>query len=79
MAELIAEANQQSHQQFTIKQPIIEAAVYSRDEAVTVTGFSLSTLLRAEQRGKLKGRYQGRRRYYIGRELLDFVGGDDDE
>lgn len=75
MAELIAEANQQ----FTIKQPILEAAVYSREEAVSVTGFSLSTLLRAEAKGKLRGRYQGRRRYYLGRELRRFVEGDDDE
>lgn len=75
MAEILTEANQLPAN----KQPIIELAVYSRDEAVTVTGFSLSTLLRAEQKGKLKGRYQGRRRYYIGRELLAFVGGDDDE
>jgi len=38
-----------------IKQPIIENAVYEREEAKAITGFSLSTLIRAEKSGGLKG------------------------
>lgn len=74
MAEVMSEANEQ----LTIKQPIIETAVYDRQDAVKVTGFSLSTLLRSEEKGKLKGRYQGRRRYYLGKDLLAFLAGGDD-
>lgn len=54
-------------------------AIYDREEAVSVTGFSLSTLIRAEEKGKLKGRYQGRRRYYLGKDLLAYLAGGDDE
>jgi hypothetical protein len=75
MNELIAEANQQP----TIKQPIIEHAIYDRRDAVNVTGFSLSTLIRSEEKGKLKGRSQGRRRYYLGKDLLAYLAGGDDE
>ncbi|HMV46682.1 MAG TPA: hypothetical protein PLD20_33370 [Blastocatellia bacterium] len=56
------------------KQPILETAVYGRDEAIAITGFSLSTLIRAEEKGKLRGRYEGRRRFYFGRDLLRWLG-----
>lgn len=75
MAELIADANQQ----LTKKHPIIETAVYDRQEAVIVTGLSLSTLIRSEEKGKLKGRYQGRRRYYLGKDLLTYLSGENNE
>lgn len=55
------------------KQPIIETAVYGRDDATAVTGFSRSTLIRAEDAGKLRGRYQGRRRFYLGRDLISWL------
>lgn len=55
------------------KQPIIENAVYEREEAIAITGFSLSTLIRAEKSGELKGRYKGRRRYYFGSDLLKWL------
>lgn len=71
MADILAEANRQSS-----KQPIIETAIYDRDEAIAVTGFSLSTLIRAEDSGKLRGRYQGRRRFYFGRDLLAWLTGE---
>ena len=60
-----------------IKQPIIENAVYEREEAIAITGFSLSTLIRAEKSGELKGRNIGRRRYYLGADLLKWLQGDD--
>jgi len=55
------------------KQPIVENAVYDRSEAIVITGFSLSTLIRAEESGKLKGRYNGRRRFYLGSDLLKWL------
>ena len=60
-----------------IKQPIIENAVYEREEAIAITGFSLSTLIRAEKSGELKGRNKGRRRYYLGADLLKWLQGDE--
>jgi hypothetical protein len=57
----------------SIKQPIIENAVYEREEAIAITGFSLSTLIRAEKSGGLKGRHKGRRRYYLGSDLLKWL------
>lgn len=54
-------------------------AIYDREEAVSVTGFSLSSLIRAEEKGKLKGRHQGRRRYYFGKDLIAYLSGGDDE
>gem|GEM_PF-3596804 len=56
-----------------IKQPIIENAVYEREEAIAITGFSLSTLIRAEKSGGLRGRHKGRRRYYLGSDLLKWL------
>ncbi len=61
----------------TKKQPIIENAVYEREEAIAITGFSLSTLIRAEKSGELRGRYKGRRRYYFGADLLRWLLGDE--
>lgn len=71
MADVLADANRQS-----IKQPILETAVYGRDEAIAVTGLSLSTLIRAEGAGRLRGRYAGRRRFYFGRDLISYLNGD---
>jgi hypothetical protein len=65
MAEVLIEANQQP----TTKQPIIENAVYSREEAIAATGFSLSTFIRAEKKGLLHVRRQGRRVYMTGSDL----------
>jgi hypothetical protein len=59
------------------KQPIIENAVYERAEAIAITGFSLSTLIRAEKSGELRGRNIGRRRYYLGADLLKWLQGDE--
>ncbi len=71
MAEVTADSNQLP----TSKQPIIETAVYDREEAVSVTGFSLSTLIRAEEKGRLNGRSEGRRRFYLGADLLTWLKG----
>ena len=62
-------------QRLAHKQEIQPNAVYGRDEAVAVTGFSLSTLIRAEDRGDLLGRFNGRRRYYLGSDLLKWLKG----
>lgn len=62
------------------KQEILPNAIYDRDEAIAITGFSLSTFIRAEQKRKLNGRWEGRRRYYLGVDLLTWLkgkGGDD--
>jgi hypothetical protein len=56
-----------------VKQPIIENAVYEREEAIAITGVSLSTLIHAEKSGGLKGRHKGRRRYYLGIDLLKWL------
>jgi hypothetical protein len=61
----------------SIKQPIIENAVYEREEAIVITGFSLSTLIRAEKSGQLLGRNIGRRRYYLGSDWLKWLQGDE--
>ena len=55
------------------KQPIVETAVYDRKEAICLTGFSLSTLIRAENKRELRSRTQGRRRYYLGHDLLAWL------
>lgn len=69
MAEVLIEANQQ----LPNKQPILESAVYDRAEAIAITGFSLSTFIRAEQKGKLQARRQGRRVYFLGSDLLRWL------
>lgn len=58
----------------TLKQPIIENAIYERQDVIRLTGFSLSTLLRAEKAGKLRRRCVGRRRFYFGIDLLRWLG-----
>jgi hypothetical protein len=69
---------EQNQIQATIeKQPIIENAVYEREEAIAITGFSLSTLIRAEKSGQLLGRNIGRRRFYFGSDLLKWLQGDE--
>jgi hypothetical protein len=59
------------------KQAIIENAVCEREEAIAITGFSFSTLIRAEKSGGLRGRNIGRRRYYLGADLLKWLQGDE--
>lgn len=71
------EIEQNLNQAAIIKQPIIENAVYEREEAIAITGFSLSTLIRAEKSGELRGRSIGRRRYYLGADLLKWLQGDE--
>jgi hypothetical protein len=73
----MTEMEQNLIQSAAIKQPIIENAVYEREEAIAITGFSLSTLIRAEKSGELKGRNIGRRRYYLGADLLKWLQGDE--
>src|SRR5262245_8896113 len=57
----------------TVKQQILPNAVYDYEETVAVTGFSLSTIIRADRAGRLAGRYEGRRRYFRGRDLLKWL------
>lgn len=57
------------------KREILANAVYDRDEAIAITGFSLSTFIRAEQKQKLIGRWEGRRRFYFGDDLLKWLKG----
>jgi hypothetical protein len=69
MAEVYPEANQQQ----SSKQPIIKDAVYSREEAIAATGLSLSTFIRAEKKGSLRTRRQGRRVYMTGADLWQWL------
>lgn len=71
MAEILIQANPQR-----TKQPIISSAPYDRQETIAVTGFSLSTLIREEERGNLKPRRKGRRVYYMGHDLLEWLSAD---
>jgi hypothetical protein len=71
------EIEQNMNQAAIMKQPIVVNAVYEREEAIAITGFSLSTLIRAEKSGELRGRNIGRRRYYLGADLLKWLQGDD--
>ena len=63
----------ESDAELILKQPIIENAIYERQEVIMLTGFSLSTLLRAEKSGKLRRRCVGRRRFYFGIDLLRWL------
>lgn len=56
-----------------VKQPILPDAIYNYDELSEVTGFSLSTIIRADRKGSLLGRYQGRRRYFVGKDVLSWL------
>ena len=64
-----------------VKQPIQPNAIYDYDELATVSGFSKSTIVRADRAGRLTGRYEGRRRYFLGQDVLDWLakreGGDE--
>lgn len=62
-----------------LKQEILPNAIYDRDEAIALTGFSLSTFIRAEQKKRLKGRWEGRRRYYLGIDLLTWLKGKEED
>lgn len=70
---MLLNADQILNHTTSIKEPIIENAIYERSEATAITGFSVSTLIRAEKSGELKGRYKGRRRYYLGSDLLKWL------
>lgn len=65
--------------QATAKSEILPSAIYSREELSKLTGFSLSTIIRAEEAGKLTVRYEGRRRYIIGTDALKWLAGGDGE
>src|SRR5262249_10154787 len=71
------EIGQNLNQAAIIKQQIVDNTVYEREEAIGITGFSLSTLIRAEKSGELRGRNIGRRRYYLGVDLLEWLQGDE--
>ena len=77
--ELIARCEQTIRKNF--KQEILPNAVYGYDELSAVTGFSISTIIRADRRRHLIGRYEGRRRYFLGSDVLKWLadkeGGDD--
>jgi hypothetical protein len=57
------------------KREILPNAVYSRDELANITGFSLSTIIRAEESDTLIVRYKGRRRYIVGADALQWLAG----
>jgi hypothetical protein len=73
MIEVAIEANRKPGQVEEIR----PNAVYDRTNASVVTGFSERSLIRAEEKGELIKRYKGRRRYYLGSDLLDWLRGDD--
>jgi hypothetical protein len=55
--------------------PIFPTAVYDQRQAEEVTGLSASTLFRAVDAGKLICRRAGRRRLYMGSDLLAYLKG----
>lgn len=55
------------------KQPVIPGAVYSYEELAQITGFSISTIIRADRKGRLAGRYEGRRRFFLGEDVLKWL------
>ena len=55
--------------------PIFPTGIYDQQQAEQVTGLSTSTLFRAVDKGKLRVRRAGRKRLYLGSDLLDFVKG----
>lgn len=57
------------------KSEILAGAIYRREELARLTGFSLSTIIRAEEAGKLTVRYEGRRRYCLGSDVLKWLAG----
>lgn len=59
--------------------PIFPTAVYDQRQAEDVTGLSASTLFRAVDRGKLTCRRAGRRRLYLGSDLLTYLKGGRDQ
>jgi len=79
VANLVLVRAQARPQEFAIRAALgagwvwIANAVYEREEAIAITGFSLSTLVRAEKSGGLKGRHKGGRRYYLGSDLLKWL------
>lgn len=55
--------------------PIFPTAVYDQRQAEVITGLSTSTLFRAVDAGKLTCRRAGRRRLYLGSDLLAYLKG----
>ena len=55
------------------KQEILPNAIYDYGEVVAITGMSLSTVIRADRAGRLKGRKEGRRRYFFGQDIIDWL------
>ena len=55
--------------------PIFPTAIYDQQQAEDVTGLSTSTLFRAVDNGRLRLRRAGRKRLYLGSDLLEFVKG----
>lgn len=50
--------------------PIFPTAVYDQQQAEAVTGLSTSTIYRAVEKGKLRVRRVGRKRVFLGSDLL---------
>jgi predicted nucleic acid-binding Zn ribbon protein len=57
------------------KQEILPNAVYCREEVVEITGFSVSTVIRAENKGKLNARHVCERPHYMGSDVLEWLAG----
>jgi len=55
------------------KQEILPNAVYTRDEVIKVTGLSVSTIIRAENSGKLNARHVCDRPHYMGSDILNWL------
>ncbi len=55
--------------------PIFPTAVYDQRQAEEITGLSTSTIFRAVDSGKLTCRRAGRRRLFLGSDLLAYLTG----
>lgn len=56
-----------------VRPPIYPTAVYTQRDAETITTLSRATLQRATASGKLQCRYAGRKRLFLGEDLLKFL------
>jgi hypothetical protein len=61
------------------KQEILPNAVYCRDELVKITGFSISTIIRHGEKGKLRERRVCDRVHYMGSDVLEWLTGKEEE
>lgn len=59
--------------------PIFPTAVYDQKQAEEITGLSTSTIFRAVDAGKLTCRRAGRRRLFLGSDLLSYLKGGQDQ